>query len=178
MTMCLECSLNRDHNKAKMSLTQRCRDTVPPHRSSHVQCHIKRSAVCSGMSPRVTGRQRQFSEEKQMSPHGEISLHVFKRAVSCNGCMILINDREEVEGRGLGQAATDNQHKYPFKGSEGNIAASVGLSAKGLINDISVVWRWFSPQSYSSPLGPERLKSRLLLYNFTHYKSNRKHYLQ
>lgn len=81
-------------------------------------------------------------------------------------------------GEDGGKATTDNQHKYPTTGSEGSVAAGIGLSAKGLINDSSVVWRWFYLQSYSSPLGPERLKSRLLLYTFTHYKSNWRHYLQ
>lgn len=76
------------------------------------------------------------------------------------------------------RATTDNQHKYPTTGSEGNVAAGIGLSAKGLINDSSVVWRWFYSQSYSSPLGPERLKNRLLLYKFTHYQSNLRQYLQ
>lgn len=54
--------------------------------------------------------------------------------------------RREWKGEDGGRASTDNQHKYPTTGSEGNIAEGIGLSAKGLINDSSVVWRWLYSQ--------------------------------
>lgn len=44
---------------------------------------------------------------------------------------------------GKGRVSANNQHKYPRMGSEGTAAAAgTGLSAKGLINDSSVVRRW------------------------------------
>lgn len=79
-------------------------------------------------------------------------------------------------GEDVGRATTDNQHKYPTTPSEGNVAADVGLPAEGLINDSSVVWRWFYSQSSSppapspTPCSSERLKSKLLFYRFPHYK--------
>lgn len=42
-----------------------------------------------------------------------------------------------------GRGSIDNQHQHPTMESEGNAAAGTGLSAKGLINDSFVVWRWF-----------------------------------
>lgn len=85
--------------------------------------------------------------------------------------MLLINGRKGVEV----EERLQTINKYPTSGSEGKVAAGTGLQAKGLINDSSVVWRWFYTQSYSSPLGPERLKSILLPYKFTDYKSNMRH---
>lgn len=61
--------------------------------------------------------------------------------------MLLINDKEgsgwESTDEGGRRASTDNQHKYPTTGSKGNVAAGIGLSAEGLINDSSVDWRCF-----------------------------------
>lgn len=54
--------------------------------------------------------------------------------------------RRKWKGEDGGRASTDNQHKYPTTGSEGNIGEGIGLSAKGLINDSSVVWRWLYSQ--------------------------------
>lgn len=62
-------------------------------------------------------------------------MRVFRRAESQTLYMLLINDREEVEGQreggreGRGRATTDNQHKYPGTVSEGNAAAGGRLSA-------------------------------------------------
>lgn len=58
--------------------------------------------------------------------------------------VLLINDSQEVDGKGWerksGYRQSTNIHQT---GSEGNVAAGVGPPAKGLINDGSVVWRWF-----------------------------------
>ena len=53
-----------------------------------------------------------------------------------------MTERRWMEGD-RGRRSIDNQHKYPKTGSEGNAVAGTGLSAKGLINDSFVVWRWF-----------------------------------